>query len=561
MNSFVGVWGSRNPAEELHRSGTPTEWHDTRVAFGGAPVYHDSETGIVVSGVYVPVGKPVSLAEIAAPFVRQGAEVGKALPGMYALAFYNTRTGELTLLRDRAGARTLYYRPETDGSVWFAARLRTLGGSARSVESISLPALRDYLTCAYVPGERTLWRGVSELRPAEAMVFPGGARTTYWKPEEGPAETTIPMAQYAANLRPLLENAVADCLPEAGEFGAYLSGGVDSSLIVALAAKQRGGRNIRTYSIHFGHDLPNELEFSSLVAAHCGTQHRILELPAKTILAHLEETIADLDDPIGDPLTVPNLLLGKAAAESVGVILNGEGGDPIFGGPKNIPMLLHELYESATLSERELLKPRIEAYFRSYQKCYDDLPRLLTPEVQKALATEPPMEEMLLPYLRDDAPMRQYLNRLMQINAVFKGADHILTKVNNLTSACGLTGYSPLFDPRIVEAGFAVPSVYKLSGTQEKAVLKQAVADLLPETILTRPKSGMLVPVQRWFRQEMHRYAKDLLLSRHARIRPYLNQKVLEEWLRYRSPLPHARQGIKLWLVLTLEIWLRVNEK
>src|SRR5207247_7312670 len=126
----------------------------------------------------------------------------------------------------------------------------------------------------------------------------------------------------------------------------------------------------------FGPQYPHELEFSGLVAAHCHTRHHVLALPAKVIQQHLPETMAALDDPIGDPLTVPNLLLGRAAAQDVGVVLNGEGGDPCFGGPKNLPMVLHELYAPGACREA--------AYLRSYQKCYDDLPRLLTPETQAA---------------------------------------------------------------------------------------------------------------------------------------------------------------------------------
>jgi asparagine synthase (glutamine-hydrolysing) len=555
---FLGRLQKNIPPGEGHIA-RPSEWGDGRILLVGGTPYQDNTTGVVVAGEYVPVGKPFSFAEIAQLFHQHGTALGNHLLGMYALAFYEARSGKLTLLRDRAGARTLYYRQTAEGAVEFASQ-RHRFSSGYQTDDLFLPALRDYLACAYVPGFQTLGNDIWELRPAEAVVFPENQHLTYWQPAEGPATTDTPMAHYAQNLRPLLETVVEECLPPSGEFGIYLSGGVDSSLVVAIAAKLRGGKNIHTYSIHFGQDLPNELAFSSMVAEHCGTKHHVLELPPQWILDNLEKTLVELDDPIGDPLTVPNYLLGQTAKNDVGIILNGEGGDPIFGGPKNIPMLLHELYESADTRENELLKPRIEAYFRSYQKCYDDLSRLLTPEVQNALVTVPPMDELLLPYLRDTAPMQQYVNRLMQINTIFKGADHILTKVNNLTSACGLVGYSPLFDPRIVEAGFAVPSVYKLSGTQEKAVLKNAIADLLPEAILTRPKSGMLVPVQRWFRREMHRYAKDLLLSRRSRIRPYLNQKVIEEWLSYRSPLPHARQGIKLWLVLTLEVWLRVHE-
>ena len=262
------------------------------------------------------------------------------------------------------------------------------------------------------------------------------------------------------------------------------------------------------------------------------------------------ETMAALDDPIGDPLTVPNLLLGQAAAQDTNVILNGEGSDPCFGGPKNLPMLLHELYTPE--ESREV------AYLRSYQKCYDDLPRLLTSEVQAALRKAEPQETVLTPFLTNPK-MPHFLNRLMHINVRLKGSDQILTKVNNLTTANGLLGRSPLFDRRIVDASFAIPPAYKLAGAEEKAVLKHAVADLLPEVILTRPKSGMLVPVQGWFKRDLRRFARRLLLSRRARTRPYFNGGVVREWLNYRGSL-WPRHGVKLWLLLTLEVWLRAQE-
>jgi asparagine synthase (glutamine-hydrolysing) len=115
-----------------------------------------------------------------------------------------------------------------------------------------------------------------------------------------------------------------------------------------------------------------------------------------------------------------------------------------------------------------------------------------------------------------------------------------------------------LFDVKVVEAGFAIPGKYKLDGAREKAVLKEAVRDLLPEEILTRPKSGMMVPVQRWFQHELQKPARAKLLSKSARIRPYLEQDILKNWLDY-APQPFPRHGVKLWLVLTLELWLERN--
>jgi asparagine synthase (glutamine-hydrolysing) len=418
---------------------------------------------------------------------------------------------------------------------------------------VDLEALRDYLCCAFVPGERTFYGGVKELRPGATLdtatgeILPGKELT------EGAWSDDEPLEVHAARLRPLLEDAVRSRLPAdpSEPVGVYLSGGLDSSLVAALVRNLHDGP-VHTFSIHFGDETPNELKWSSLVAGHLQSEHHILGFDGKSIYAHLEETLDALDDPIGDPLTVPNFLLGRAAkARGLSVIFNGEGGDPVFGGPKNLPMVLHALYDGDETDVRS-------AYFRSYQKCYDDLPELLTESVRSALRSAPPQESLLDPFLGESAAMKDYLNRLMLINVRLKGADQILTKVANLTGVHGLRAASPLFDEKVVATGFAVPGRYKLDGAREKAVLKEAVKDLLPEAILTRPKSGMMVPVQRWFKSELQKPARAKLLSKSARIAPYLNQSLVKSWLDY-GPMPFPRHGVKLWLILTLELWMECN--
>jgi asparagine synthase (glutamine-hydrolysing) len=562
MNDFAGVLGTPDPAASLGALGVAPAWHDGRVAFGGAPVWTDRAGEIVVSGELVLDNAAELQAELELPaaspgellaelYRRHGDDAGRRALGMFAVAVWDRRRERLTLLRDGAGARTLYHA-RRGGACWFAARLRTLRKCPAASRELRPDALRAYLTFAYVPGAMTLRCGVSELPPGTALRLPEEEARSFWEPAEGEWDPAEPLEAHAQRLRALLEDAVRRRLPRSGPVGVFLSGGLDSSLVAALAARDAPGP-VHTYSVHFGAEHPHELEFSNLVAAHCGTRHRIVELPARRIRDSLPETMAALDDPIGDPLTVPNFLLGREAARDVGVILNGEGGDPCFGGPKNVPMLLHGLYHSYQPAEA----PET-AYLRSYQKCYDDLPRLLAPEVRRALEELPPPEALLAPFF-SGSPMRFLLNRLMHVNVRFKGADQILTKVSNLSSANGLLGRSPLFDRRIVEASFAIPPEHKLAGADEKAVLKRAVADLLPEAILTRPKSGMLVPVQRWFRRELRRYAAGMLLSRSARTRPYLNREPVREWLAYRGSL-WPRHGVKLWLLLTLEAWLRAQE-
>ncbi|MBW4566281.1 MAG: 7-cyano-7-deazaguanine synthase [Mojavia pulchra JT2-VF2] len=476
---------------------------------------------------------------------RWGFECLKQLVGMFALVIWDREKQVLQLIRDRIGSRTLYYT--NSGAVrWIAPKLRTLSPYRSS--DLDLVALRDYLCCGFVPGERTLWQNVRELRPGTVLQFPNDKVQTYWQLQEQITAIEQPLAWHGDRLRELLNQVIQEYLPPQNEsVGIFLSGGLDSSSITALAAKFHNSP-VHTFSIHFGSECPNELEFSSVVASHCQTQHHILEITFENMWKWLPETMAYLDDPIGDPLTVPNLLVGQLARESVQVVLNGEGGDPCFGGPKNQPMLINSLYGSVTNQNP------LQAYLISFQKCAADLVQLLKPEVWTAVQTASWVFE------EDLYSQASYLNRLMAINIKFKGADQILTKVSNLTQAANLQGRSPLFDQRVVDLSMKIPPEYKLSGVEEKAVLKQAIADILPDTIIHRPKSGMMVPVQLGFRKYWQREARDLLLSSNAASAPYFNQLPLRNWLNYQGDT-WSRYGVKLWLLVSLEIWLQVNQK
>ncbi|MDF5710439.1 MAG: asparagine synthetase B family protein [Nostoc sp. S4] len=473
-----------------------------------------------------------------------GYECLKLLVGMFGLVIWDRQQQVLWLGRDRIGSWTLYYTN--------AGAIRAIAPKMRSLVpyhsgDVDLVALRDYLCCAFVPGERTLWQQVREVRPGSVVQMPSEKVYTYWQLQQQIIGENESLVWHGDRLRSLLNQVVQEYLPQNAPVGVFLSGGLDSSSITALAAKFHHAP-VHTYSIHFGVQCPNELEFSSLVAEHCQTQHRILEITFKDMWERLPQTMAYLDDPIGDPLTVPNLLVGRMARENVQVILNGEGGDPCFGGPKNQPMLINSLYSSINNQDS------LQAYLIAFQKCALDLPQLLRPEVWTAVKTE---SSVFSADLNSDA---SYLNRLMALNIKFKGADQILTKVNNLTQAADLHGRSPLFDQRVVDLSMQIPPEYKLSGVEEKAVLKQAVADILPEAIIHRPKSGMMVPVQLGFRKYWQREARKLLLENKSAIAPYFNQSLLRNWLDYQGDI-WGRYGVKLWLLISLEIWLQVNKK
>ncbi|MBW4598336.1 MAG: asparagine synthase [Calothrix sp. FI2-JRJ7] len=531
-------------------------WRDNKVIIiapdSKAVALSNNQRFVVVGDVWLSNRRELSVAYnilinndiqlVAQLWEKFGIESLKLLVGIFGLVIWDKDEQILYSARDCTGSRTIYYT--TNGSArWLAPLLRTLA-PYRS-KDLDVVALRDYLCCAFVPGDRTLWNDVKELRPGTILKLPSGEIDSFWQLKEQIIDSDKPLSWHGEKLRQLLDQVIKEYLPQNQPVGVLLSGGLDSSSVTALVSKLHNAP-VHTFSIHFGAECPNELEFSSLVAEHCQTQHHILEITFKDMWERLSEVMTHLDDPIGDPLTVPNLLVAKLAREYVETILNGEGGDPCFGGPKNQPMLINNLYGSVTNQDT------LQAYLTSFQKCAIDLPLLLKPDVWKAVSNAPSV------FTEDLYSKDNYLNRLMAINIKYKGADQILTKVNNITTAAGLLGLSPLFDQRVVDLSMQIPPQYKLSGVEEKAVLKQAVADIVPDAIINRPKSGMMVPVQLGFRKYWQREARSLLLNRNAMTAPYFNQSLIKDWLNYRGDT-WRRYGVKLWLLASLEKWLQVN--
>ncbi|MFI6334338.1 asparagine synthetase B family protein [Streptomyces sp. NPDC050535] len=509
-------------------------------------------------------------------WARLGARGIALAEGMFALAVLDGT--ELVLIRDHVGARTLFYARADDS--WAASTsLRALRRWPALGTGLNLAAVRSFLTFAYLPGEETLLRGVREVLPGRVLRLAADGTVTehvYWEPREHLNDAADlaydDPSDHVLALRALLEEATACRLPEAEGVGVLLSGGIDSSLVTALAAKLHA-HPVHTYSISFGDELPNELGYSGLVAAHCHTRHRVLTVSGDAVAARLAEAAALLDSPVGDPLTVPNLMLAEAVAgDGLRVVLNGEGGDPVFGGPKNLPLLVHEMHHGAAGASgtsgsvgsygsfgsggSSRVEDRATAYLRSYRKCWTDIPDLLTPDALRALEDAPPLQRFVEPYLTGPDRMTYLLNQLLHCNLRTKGAHHILTKVERLTASQGLQGRAPLFDRRVVDRAFATPPALKLRGTAEKWVLKEAVRDLLPATVVDRPKSGMRVPVQQWLSGPLRDLGGDLLLGRAARQRGLFRPDTVRTWMRGDGTLL-PRQGGKLWLVLTLELWLR----
>ena len=523
------------------------------LACGYAGVFFNAEKVLAGSRSSGPVGE-------APPSVLAGLQSSLCsriprLEGAFVLAAYHN--GTLVLARDPGGIKVLYWTRHRDRIV-FASEIKALFCDPAVPRRMRPGALTEYLTFSFVPGANTMFADVFELQPGSLLHWENGEprvkRHFVFETRE-PAPAAAPDEEaFARRLRADLELSVAECCRfNSAPPAVVVSGGIDSSAVLALLAKRYPDKAIPTFSVHFGRRYANENDFVALITERYRTDHTWLEIRPRDFLKRMRQIVWYLDDPIGDPITAPNFLLAEAVSRVSGVLLNGEGGDPCFGGPKNIPMLL-AAYLGPLPGEKQ--QGWLERnYLASYRKCFQDLSRMLDPAVWRAAGGEEALLEILSPFFHCPRPTH-LLNRLMNINIRLKGANLILVKVDKMTSANGVLALAPLFSRRIIENSMACPPELKLSGSVEKAVLKQAVADIVPRPIVERPKSGMMVPVKFWFQGEMRRYAKSILSRGNVRRMGLFDPDYVRRLLAYDGrSIPDARYGLKLWMLITFMLW------
>lgn len=499
---------------------------------------------------------------VAELLAREGSEGLGRLDGAFVLAAW--LGDRLLLARDALGERPLYYAHlPAQGLTLFACEIKALLATPQlpgvRVEP-SRGSLAALLVFSFIPGPDTMFVGVSELEPGcfvELRVgqAPPPARS-FWTPVERVDPDWTDEAG-AARIEQLCRDAIARRLPRHAShdrrIAAFLSGGVDSSAVVAMLAE--AGHAPVCWSVAFGHGQPNELGYAKMVTDHCGLEHRVIDVEPHQFLDILPEILWRLDDPLCDCITVPNFILARHASAESSVVFNGEGGDPLFGGPKNKFMILGEWYKPYGGYDRH------HAYLASYHKFYAHLASACTPELLAASGGTAPLCRFVAPYL-DDPNIDSFLNRLMKINIRLKGGQNILVKVDKMLSCNSVRSASPLFDRRLAEHSMQIPPHAKRRGDIEKFAFKRAVEAKLPYAVVYRKKAGMGVPLNHWFRKTvLGEYAADLLRSERAKQRGYFRPAFVEALLSGEGPperFGRDRSGELLWMMLAIELWHRV---
>jgi asparagine synthase (glutamine-hydrolysing) len=525
-------------------------------------------------------------------YEQHGAGCVARFRGMFAFALWDRVRRTLLLARDRVGKKPLFYA-EAGGQFVFASELQALLEHPHICREPDPVALDDYLTYGYIPAPRTAFRGVFKLPPAHTLTLQvpkdgAGAAIPrvepYWRLEYTP-KLDLDEQEAAEELLEVLTEAIRLRLIADVPLGALLSGGVDSSLVVALMSRL-SDRPVKTFSIGFEEKVFNELPYARLVAQRYGTDHHELIVHARA-LDVLPTLVRHHGEPFADSSAVPSYYVAQMTRQHVTVALNGDGGDECFAGyerylasglaeryqriPKTLRVGMIEPLASlipSTLPRRNRLgqaKRFLQVAAQPAARRYLRWVSYFTPEQKQGFYT-PEFREHLAGYDGDewllhqfDATRREGCNRLDAILATdvrsYLPYD-LLVKMDIATMANSLEARSPFLDHKVMEFAARLPGRYKLRGATSKYLLKKVARKLLPSQNLDRRKMGFGIPVGNWMRGELRPLLDDALLSQRALGRGYYRPEAVQRLVQENAEGTQDHT-FRLWSLLWLELWHR----
>jgi asparagine synthase (glutamine-hydrolysing) len=533
-------------------------------------------------------------------YEERGERVVDELRGMFAFAIWDTRRRKLLLARDRFGQKPLFYRFEGRRFL-FGSEIKSILAALPSPPDLDMQALDEYLTLRFIPSPRTMFEGVSKVPPAHVLVLdasgvdpkePRGALRAapriemhrYWKLAYLPKRSASE-ADLVEETRECIKDAVTSHMMSDVPLGAFLSGGMDSSLVVAIMAEAQG-EPVKTFAIGVEDAGFNELPFARQVAEHCHTEHHE-EMVWPDMVHLLPKMVYHLDEP-SDPIAACMYHSAALAARHVKVVLTGDGGDEVFAGyDRYYGFRWVRLYAALPAAiRRHLLGPALgklrdtasyknltqqarwvhdlsfheggrryaqaTAFFRFGQEGKGGL---YTPAMASRIAGLDPMESVVKGF--DDAAAGDDVDRMLYADIGTRLPEHSLMLTDRMTMAQSLEGRSPFLDHRLAEMVATLPVDMKMRGKTLKYVLRRVAASYLPETILKRPKQGFMFPLGYWMRGPLLPVLHHLLdhsavieqgiFSREAVAR------LLGEHLGER-----ADHHVRLWMILNVEVWYRM---
>jgi asparagine synthase (glutamine-hydrolysing) len=524
---------------------------------------------------------------ILALYERLGIACLEKLRGMFAFALYDVRERRMFLVRDRVGVKPLCYHHGPEG-IAFASEVKALLQDPAVGREPDMSAIHHYLTYQAVPAPMSAFRGIRKLPPGHYLEVRDGRveEHRYWRlsyADPFPVRSAADERALEAELIERLEQCVALRMISDVPLGAFLSGGVDSSAVVALMARHSSGP-VRTFSIGFDDDSYDELVYARQVASRFGTRH--IEFTVKpSAVDILPKLVRQYDEPFADASAIPTWYVSQLAREHVTVVLNGDGGDESFAGYDRyaanayaerlrflapvlgsaaVRGLLDRLPHGATsASMRWRLKRFVAQLSRSPEARNAGWMAQFDPESKAELYTAAfraqtgagDAEELLYEKFRtSDAP--DFLSAVLDADVQTYLPDTLLVKVDIATMTHALEARSPFLDHTLMEFAARLPMRLKLRGGQTKRVLKRALRGVVPDDVLDRRKMGFNAPVDRWLKGELRELANDLLRSDRARARGWFQPGFVSRML---DEHDHGTRNwhVQIWNLMMLEAWMR----
>ncbi len=558
------------------------------LATGDQPIYNEDRSLAIVFN-----GEIYNYKEIRAELLQRGHQLATesdtevivhqyedfgercvdAFNGMFAFALWDSRRKRLFAARDRFGEKPFYYY-QGQGKFLFASELKAILKDPTVPREVDLEAIDDYLAYGYIPAPKTIFKGIRKLGPGQYLVWENGQLTThtYWRSRFA-SEPRREEADYLEELHWLLNDAVRLRLRSDVPVGAFLSGGLDSSGIVALASGQLD-RPLQTFSVGFSEADFNELRVARKTAQLYGTDHHEI-LVKNTDISGFFDLVAHFDEPFGDPSMLPTYAITREASSFVKVCLSGDAGDEVFGGYTSYlealqaarfdflpPWFRKSVFGSIAsmlpdhVRGKGLLRRLSVSAAPRYQRVVglfdiDERRELLQPDIARSCAREGELFEC---YFNQNN--RDLLSLCQEADLNTYLSEDILVKVDRTAMKNALEVRVPFLDHRLVDFMNTLPSDLKIKGRTRKYILRKLLANLIPQEVLTGPKRGFGLPIKHWFRSELKSFAHDLLLSPTSRSGQFLQSSAIRRLLEN-----HDRGGRdfsrRIWVLLVLEQWCR----
>ncbi len=507
-------------------------------------------------------------------YEQYGEACVEKLRGMFAFAVWDAPRKTLLLVRDRLGVKPLFYTV-ADGRLVFASELKAILQLPEIERKLNWRSVNHLFSAMCTPEDESIVDGVHKVKPGHLLVASPrhGIRVRqYWDVQFEP-DYSRKEDYFIERLRDLVEESVQLRLVSDVPLGAFLSGGIDSSAVVAEMAKLSGGP-VKTFSIGFKEREYNELDYARQVARKFGTDHHELIIDPN-VVGIVDDLSWYLDEPFGDSSAIPTYMVSKLASEHVKVVLSGDGGDELFAGydrylversERRLARLSPSIRRTAGFIGRRMrdgMKGRnflrhlalddpdryfdANILFREYDKA-----SLFQPDAYRRITGNDPWAASKV-LLQDGS--NHWLSRLQYLDLKSYLPNDILTKVDRMSMAHSIEAREPLLDHRLVEFAATIPPELQIQGNTTKYIFKKAMEGILPDEILQRPKRGFAIPIGHWFRGQLSLYVRDLLLSRTSLDRAIFRKSAIERLIdmndRGRS------MDLQLWTMITFELWCR----